>query len=54
MTHTHIALLVSVACAALACGIVLGLCIIGKRADDAMGRAMDKYADEKIKSKENL
>ena len=54
MTPLHIALLASVAMGALAGGIIMGLCLIGKAADDAMGRALDEYVDEKIKSKEKL
>jgi hypothetical protein len=54
MTPLHIAALVCTAIVALVLGFVMGMCITAKRADDAMGRAMDKYVDEKIKSKDNL
>jgi uncharacterized protein YneF (UPF0154 family) len=47
---THIALLVSVAVAALVCGILLGLFIMGKVADDVMGKALDAYVDEQMKA----
>jgi hypothetical protein len=51
MTPLHIALLASVAMGALAGGIIMGLCIIGKSASDAMSRALDERVDEQIKSK---
>ena len=48
MTPLHIALLASVAMGALAGGIIMGLCIIGKSASDAMSRALDERVDEKM------
>jgi hypothetical protein len=54
MTPWHIAVLILVGFAALWLGVVVGACITAKRADDAMGRALDEYVDEKIKSKEKL
>ena len=50
MTPLHIALLVSIAMGALAGGIVAGLCLIGRAADQAMQRALDEYVDEKIRT----
>jgi hypothetical protein len=54
MTPLRIALLLSVAMGALVGGIIAGLCLIGKAADQAMRRALDEYVDEQIKSKEKL
>lgn len=48
----HIALLISITIAALACGIVFGLLIIGKAADEAMGKALDQYVEEQLNKKE--
>lgn len=48
----HLLILGSVALAALVSGIALGLCLIGRAADQAMRRALDEYVDEHIKSKE--
>ena len=45
----HIALLVFVAVTALLCGIIFGLLIMGKVADDVMGKALDEYVDEQMK-----
>lgn len=40
MTPMHIALLASIAVAVFATGIVLGLCITAKRADEAISEAL--------------
>ena len=45
----HIALFVFVAVTALLCGIIFGLLIMGKVADDVMGKALDEYVDEQMK-----
>jgi hypothetical protein len=49
---THLLILASVAVAALVCGIMFGIVIMGKIADDAMGKALDEYVEEQLKSKE--
>ena len=49
---THIALLVTVAIAALLCGVVFGLLIMGKVADDVIGKALDQYVEEQLNKKE--
>jgi hypothetical protein len=46
-------ILVIVAIAALACGILFGIVIMGKVADEAMGKALDEYVEEQLNKKEN-
>jgi hypothetical protein len=49
---THIALLVTVAIAALLCGVFFGLFIMGRVADDVIGKALDQYVEEQLNKKE--
>ena len=46
MTPWHIAILITVALAALVCGFSLGIVILGKRADKAMAEAIAEQDSE--------
>ena len=48
----HIALLVFAAVTALLCGIVFGMLLMGKVADEAMKKALDEYVEEQLNKKE--